>query len=77
MKTFRIILVWTLLGAVLAPADSFAAKKRIVTTFTIIQDMAQNVAGDAAIVESITKPGAEIHSEGTKSRPRAVERLEP
>lgn len=35
--------------------------KRIVTTFTIIQDMAQNVAGDAAIVESITKPGAEIH----------------
>lgn len=38
-----------------------AVKKRIVTTFTIIQDMAQNVAGDAAIVESITKPGAEIH----------------
>ena len=37
------------------------AKKRVVTTFTIIQDMAQNVAGDAAIVESITKPGAEIH----------------
>jgi manganese/iron transport system substrate-binding protein len=37
------------------------AKKRVITTFTIIQDMAQNVAGDAAIVESITKPGAEIH----------------
>ncbi len=35
--------------------------KRILTTFTIIQDIAQNVAGDAAIVESITKPGAEIH----------------
>lgn len=35
--------------------------KRILTTFTIIQDMAQNVAGEAAIVESITKPGAEIH----------------
>lgn len=35
--------------------------KRIVTTFTIIQDIAQNVAGSAAIVESITKPGAEIH----------------
>lgn len=45
----------------LVPVDTFAAKKRIVTTFTIIQDMAQNVAGDAAIVESITKPGAEIH----------------
>ena len=35
--------------------------KRVVTTFTILQDMAQNVAGDKAIVESITKPGAEIH----------------
>jgi manganese/iron transport system substrate-binding protein len=34
---------------------------RVVTTFTIIQDIAQNVAGDKAIVESITKPGAEIH----------------
>jgi manganese/iron transport system substrate-binding protein len=35
--------------------------KRILTTFTILQDIAQNVAGTAAIVESITKPGAEIH----------------
>jgi manganese/iron transport system substrate-binding protein len=34
---------------------------RVVTTFTIIQDIAQNVAGSAAVVESITKPGAEIH----------------
>lgn len=34
---------------------------RVVTTFTIIQDMAQNVAGTAAIVESVTRPGAEIH----------------
>jgi manganese/iron transport system substrate-binding protein len=50
------------LVAALTALSSFAAeKKRIVTTFTIIQDMAQNVAGDAAIVESITKPGAEIH----------------
>ena len=31
---------------------------RVVTTFTIIQDIAQNVAGTAAIVESVTKPGA-------------------
>lgn len=45
----------------LVPCRAAVAKKRIVTTFTIIQDMAQNVAGDAAIVESITKPGAEIH----------------
>ena len=37
------------------------ARFKVVTTFTIIQDMAQNIAGDAATVESITKPGAEIH----------------
>jgi manganese/iron transport system substrate-binding protein len=49
-----VILVSTALQAMAGP-------KRIVTSFTIIQDMAQNVAGDAAIVESITKPGAEIH----------------
>jgi manganese/iron transport system substrate-binding protein len=42
-------------------APSWAAKKRVVTTFTIIAEMAQNVAGEHAVVESITKPGAEIH----------------
>jgi manganese/iron transport system substrate-binding protein len=34
---------------------------KVVTTFTVLQNIAQNVAGDKAIVESITKPGAEIH----------------
>lgn len=43
------------------PTVGASEKKRVVTTFTILQDIAQNVAGDAAIVESITKPGAEIH----------------
>lgn len=43
-------------------APVFAAEKlKVVTTFTIIADMARNVAGDAAEVTSITKPGAEIH----------------
>lgn len=37
------------------------APKKILTTFTILQDLAQNVAGTNAVVESITKPGAEIH----------------
>ncbi|MET3649877.1 metal ABC transporter substrate-binding protein [Phyllobacterium ifriqiyense] len=41
-----------------AAQDKFKA----VTTFTVIADIARNVAGDAAIVESITKPGAEIHN---------------
>jgi manganese transport system substrate-binding protein len=36
-------------------------KKVVLTTFTVLADMAQNVAGDRAIVASITKPGAEIH----------------
>ena len=34
---------------------------KVVTTFTVLADMAANVAGDAADVVSITKPGAEIH----------------
>lgn len=38
-----------------------SGKKRVVTSFTIIADMAREVAGDAAEVDSITKPGAEIH----------------
>jgi manganese/iron transport system substrate-binding protein len=44
-----------------APAAA-AEKFKVVTTFTIIADMARNVAGDAAVVESITKAGAEIHN---------------
>lgn len=36
-------------------------KKKVLTTFTILADMAQNVAGDKLVVESITRIGAEIH----------------
>ncbi|MEB3366874.1 metal ABC transporter substrate-binding protein [Saccharopolyspora mangrovi] len=36
-------------------------RKHVVTTFTVLADMARNVAGDALVVESITKPGSEIH----------------
>ena len=44
--------------------DSADAKDKItvVTTFTILKDMAENVAGDAATVVSVTKPNAEIHN---------------
>ena len=42
-------------------AQSGAKPFKVVTTFTVIQDIAQNVGGKAAVVESITKPGAEIH----------------
>lgn len=44
-----------------APSQTTDKKLQVVTTFTIIADMAQNVAGDAADVSSITKAGAEIH----------------
>ncbi|MEC4819214.1 MAG: metal ABC transporter substrate-binding protein, partial [Scytonema sp. PMC 1069.18] len=36
-------------------------KKVVLTTFTVLADMVQNVAGDKVIVESIIKPGSEIH----------------
>ena len=42
--------------------QSAHARLKVVTTFTIIADMAANVAGDSADVVSITKPGSEIHN---------------
>jgi len=36
-------------------------KPVVLTTFTVLADVAQNVAGDKLQVESITKAGAEIH----------------
>ncbi len=45
-------------GAEEKPDDG---KFKVVTTFTVIADMARNVAGDAAEVVSVTRPGAEIH----------------
>jgi manganese/iron transport system substrate-binding protein len=44
-----------------APQAERSGKIRVVTSFTIIADMTREVAGDEAEVESITKPGAEIH----------------
>ena len=54
----------TILACSVAGFASVAAaddRLTVVTTFTVIADMASNVAGDAADVVSITKPGAEIH----------------
>jgi manganese/iron transport system substrate-binding protein len=62
--------------AVFAAHAAFAQdeKFKVVTTFTIIADMARNVAGDAAVVESITKAGAEIH--GYEPTPRDIIRAQ-
>ena len=47
---------------VISATGAFAEDRmKVVTTFTVLADMAANVAGDAADVVSITKPGAEIH----------------
>jgi len=65
MVLLRRILIAGLAAAGLAVAAPPAAAQdpfKVVTTFTIIADMARNVAGDAAVVESITRPGAEIHN---------------
>ena len=37
-------------------------KPVVVTTFTVLADLAKNVAGEKLTIQSITKPGAEIHS---------------
>ena len=41
-------------------------------TFTVLADMAANVAGEAADVVSVTKPGAEIH--GYEPTPKDIVR---
>lgn len=65
------LLTGALITAVLA-SPAMAEKMKVVTTFTVLSDMAQNVAGDAADVVSITKPGAEIH--GYQPTPRDIVR---
>jgi manganese/iron transport system substrate-binding protein len=67
-------LVAGLVLAGIAGPVSARDKLKVVTTFTVIADMAQNVAGDAAEVVSITRPGAEIH--GYEPTPRDLVRAQ-
>jgi len=61
MPTMFLRMVLTVI-IMLMPAGAMAQDKmKVVTTFTVLADMAAQVAGDAAEVVSITKPGAEIH----------------
>ncbi|MBB6171771.1 manganese transport system substrate-binding protein [Nocardiopsis mwathae] len=46
----------------LPPVASDDGRLKVLTTFTVIADMARNVAGDEVDVESITRVGAEIHT---------------
>ncbi|MFP7674427.1 metal ABC transporter substrate-binding protein [Marivita sp. S0852] len=61
MKTPFLAVSIAAIGAVCAGQASADDKMKVVTTFTVLADMAANVAGDAAEVVSVTKPGAEIH----------------
>lgn len=69
-----------LLGAVTATALMAGAamadddRMKVVTTFTVLADMASRVAGDAADVVSITVPGAEIH--GYEPTPQDIVRAQ-
>ncbi|HEV7417953.1 MAG TPA: metal ABC transporter substrate-binding protein [Tianweitania sediminis] len=64
MRVCRAILVllFAALPVVASAQNQAGDRLKVVTTFTIIADIARNVAGQAADVVSITKPGAEIHN---------------
>ena len=57
--TRRVLILASLLTLPLAAQAQ--ERLKVVTTFTVIADMARNVAGDGVDIVSITKPGAEIH----------------
>ncbi|NHB76884.1 metal ABC transporter substrate-binding protein [Rhodobacter calidifons] len=69
MPSRRLLLLAPLPAALPLPALA-EARLKVVTTFTVIADMARNVAGDGVEVVSITKPGAEIH--GYEPTPRDI-----
>ena len=59
----KLLLTVSLAALAAGPVNGASAqdKMKVVTTFTVLADIAQNVAGETADVVSITKPGAEIH----------------
>ena len=67
-KDFKGIILFSFLNLVLLTScanknikNSIEQKPKVITTFTILADLAKNVAGDRLLVSSITKPGSEIH----------------
>ncbi len=63
LLTGMLALAAALAGCAGGAADGDADDDRpvVLTTFTVLADMAQNVAGEHLRVESLTKVGAEIH----------------
>ena len=58
---YPLILLVLLTSTTMAMAQPIK-KFKVLTSFTIIADIAKNIAGDAAQVESMTKANAEIHN---------------
>ncbi len=68
-------LLATVAATVLVAGPAVAEDRmKVVTTFTVLADMASQVAGNAADVVSITKPGAEIH--GYEPTPQDIVRAQ-
>ncbi|MEO9786353.1 MAG: metal ABC transporter substrate-binding protein [Aurantimonas coralicida] len=61
MPFVRTTILAAFAAALSATGATAQERLKVVTTFTILSDIAQNVAGEHADVVSITKPGAEIH----------------
>lgn len=67
MKTHRrltgafIALIAAFVCAGCSPRSESDSRPLVLTTFTVMKDMAQAIAGDRLRVESITSPGEEIH----------------
>ncbi len=61
MNLLRLILLLAVTVVAGPAAAQSGDRLKVVTTFTVIADIAANVAGEAADVVSITRPNAEIH----------------
>jgi manganese transport system substrate-binding protein len=61
LAALSLVLALGVLPACSASQASGDDEPVVLTTFTVLADIARNVAGDHLRVESITKPGAEIH----------------
>lgn len=71
MMKLKSLMCAAAIGA-LAGGAAQADQMKVVTTFTVLADMASRVGGDTAEVVSVTKPGAEIH--GYAPTPRDIVR---
>lgn len=58
------------IGVAAQASATEATRPKVLTTFTILADMTRNVAGPFADVESLTRPGSEIH--GYEPTPRDI-----